>query len=94
MANPTQSQFDLFANLANPNRVDLNKPPINGRQDDAESTVLKNTPFVTGSAANSRASSRKSRHSSRHSSRASKRSRKSRSPSPPPKRQRLQQRNQ
>lgn len=87
MANPTQSQFDLFANLANPNRVDLNKPPINGRQDVAESTVLKNTPFVTGSAANSRASSRKSsRHSSRHSSRASKRSRKSRSPSPPPKR--------
>ena len=67
MNHPTDSQFNLFANLANPNRVDMNKPPIV----DDNSTVLRDTPFVAASDRGSNASS--SRHSSRHSSRVSKR---------------------
>lgn len=62
MEHPTNSQFQLFANLANPNRVDMNAPPMQ-RDDDTE--ALKDTPFVVGSDHGSRHSSRRS---SRHSS--------------------------
>ena len=71
MEHPTNSQFQLFANLANPNRVDMNAPPVRRDADD-DTEALKNTPFVTGSDRGSRHSSRRSsRHSSRHSSRRS-----------------------
>ena len=68
MEHPTNSQFQLFANLANPNRVDMNAPPVQHDDDDDESEALKDTPFVMGSDHGSRHSSRRSsRHSSRRS---------------------------